>query len=99
MEERTKVTICIPDDVSFADLKLARDKGGITFDMAPIRRICEASGIDVAMFTETPEDNLSSLIVEWYGRHLKNGGARDLVQDQLLQEILAEDYTKLKGRN
>lgn len=85
-------TIKIPDDVQFADLKLARDSDGrVSFDWSPIERICEASGVDPAIFRDAPEDNVSGLIVAWYAEHLRGGGARDPVQDDLIAEAALED--------
>ena len=48
------VRITIPDDLDYADLKLSRDvvTGGVDFDWAPIERICEASGLDIALNAE-----------------------------------------------
>lgn len=84
--------ITIPDDVRFADLKLARVADGtISFDWAPIERICEASCLDIAHLRDGPEDNVSSLVVAWYAEHLRNGGERDPVQDDLIAEAMAED--------
>jgi hypothetical protein len=87
------VRITIPDDLDYADLKLSRDvvTGGVDFDWAPIERICEASGLDVALFRDAPEDNLSALLVAWYTEHLARGGAPDAVQEQILAEVEAED--------
>lgn len=83
--------ITIPETVTFADLKLERDPitGDVSFDWEPIEAICEASGIDVAIFKEGPADNVSGLIATWYAAHRSNGGAPDPVQDQLLAEIHA----------
>lgn len=82
----------IPPDVTFADLRLSRDAdGSVSLDWAPINRICEASGIDPALFRDGPEDNLSALIAHWYRAHLRAGGARDPVQDDLIAEASAED--------
>lgn len=88
----TPTNITIPDDLAFADLKLARDvDGAVSFDWTPIERICAASGIDVALFRDAPEDNVAGLITAWYAEHLKRGGARDPVQDDLIAEVIAED--------
>lgn len=91
--DKTPVTICIPDDLEFSDLKLARDPitGDVSFDWAPIERICAASSIDASAFRDQHEDNVSGLIVQWYAAHLASGGARDRVQDDLIAEMLAED--------
>lgn len=84
--------VTIPDDVKFSDLNLSRDAGGaVMFDWAPIERICRASGIDVAILREGPEDNVSALIAAWYQAHLAAGGEPDPVQDDLIAEIAAED--------
>ena len=93
MIAKTKLSIRIPDGVRFADLKLARDSqtGDISFDWEPINKICAASGIDPRMFTDTHEDNVSALIVQWYISALKNGEPRDAVQDDLIGETIAED--------
>ena len=86
------VRYTIPADVDFADLKLARDgDGAVSFDWAPIERICDASGVDVELLRNSSEDNVSTLIVQWYQAHLANGGARDAVQDDLIAETIAEE--------
>ncbi len=93
MMKRPPFPICIPDDIEFADLKLARDPatGVIKFDWTPIERICAASGIDASVFRDHHEDNLAALILQWYASHLAAGGTRDPVQDELVVEMLAED--------
>lgn len=84
-------TLRVPDDLDFSELKLSRDPdGAVSFDQAPIDRICAASGIDVALFAEA-ESNLGALIAAWYREHLSRGGARDPVQDDLIAEIAAEE--------
>lgn len=87
------VRITIPDDLDYADLKLSRDAvtGAVEFDWTPIERICEASDLDVALFRDSTEDNLSALLVAWYSEHLARGGAPDAVQEQILAEVEAED--------
>jgi len=83
----------IPDNLDFADLKLSRDSvtGDIEFDWTPIERICEESGLDVAIFRDAAEDNVASLLTAWYAEHLARGGAPDPVQEDLLAEVRAED--------
>lgn len=84
--------ISIPDDLDFSDLRLERDPdGGVSFDLAVIERICEASSIQVEMFLDAPEDNVTGLIVGWYQEHRKYGGEADLVAEDLIAEVLAED--------
>lgn len=92
MADKMLAQITIPDDVRFSDLHLARDADGmVSFDWSPIERICEASGIDIALLRDGPEDNVTGLVVAWYAEHLRNGGERDPVQDDLIAETMAED--------
>jgi hypothetical protein len=96
--------ITIPDDVHFADLRLQRDPdGALSFEWAPIERICQASGLDVRLLREGPEDNVARLIVTWYMAHIDAGGEHDPVQDDLIAEMRAEDaagqhYSHQPGR-
>jgi hypothetical protein len=87
-----KNTATIPDGVEFSDLKIARDTDGrVSFDWTPIERICEASGIDVSIMREGPEDNVCSLIIAWYESHLAHGGDPDPVAQDIINEAIAED--------
>lgn len=90
---RKAVRITIPDGVRFADLKLARDpvSGDLEFDWAPIERVCEASGLDVAVFRDSHEDNVGGLLVAWYAAARANGEPVDVVQEAILAEVQAED--------
>lgn len=84
--------ITIPEGLSFEQLKLTRDPVtlDVSFDWAPIESICQASGIDPALFRDQHEDNVAGLIHQWYLAHLEAGGARDPVQDQIRAEVDAE---------
>lgn len=85
-------TIKIPEDVDFADLRYARDPdGAVSFDWAPIERICKASGLDIALLREGPEDNVAGLIVAWYRAHRAAGGAPDPAMEDLVGEVAIED--------
>lgn len=85
--------ITIPENIDFADLKLGRDPitGAVSFDWLPIELICQESGIDSAMFTDTHEDNVAGLLVTWYVQHRRNGGEPDAIAEELLEEIRIED--------
>lgn len=88
-----RVRVEIPDSVDFADLRLARDPvtREVAFDWRPIERVCEASGIDVRLLRDGPEDDVGGLIVAWYARHRELGGDEDPVAEQLIAEVAAED--------
>lgn len=84
--------IAIPKDLPFSALNLQRDADGhISFDIGVIKQICDASGLPLAMFTESPEDNLAQLVMAWYARHRESGGDPDPVVEDLIAEVIAED--------
>lgn len=89
----TPVGISIPDGLAFADLHMARDPatGDVIFDWAPIEKICAASGLDIALFRDSHEDNVGGLIVAWYAHARAQGEPIDPVQEQILAEVVAED--------
>jgi hypothetical protein len=93
MQDSMCIKLTIPTDLDFADLRLTRDRltGALRFSWETIARICAANGVDVAIFRDGPDDNLASLIVEWYAKHLAHGGAGDPCADDLLQEVQAQD--------
>lgn len=96
--------VAIPDDVEFADLKLARDAdGAVSFDWTPIEHICAASGMPVELLRDGPEDNVGGLIMAWYRAHRDSGGLLDPVAEDLIAEAAAEDaagqpYSHAPGR-
>lgn len=87
--ERRRVVI--PEGVEFGALALRRTDAGVSFDWHVIGRVCAASGIDLALLRDTPEDNVADLIVAWYAEHLRRGGEPDPVAEQLAAEVRAED--------
>ncbi len=88
------INIAIPNGLTFSELGLSRKSdGNVCFDWAVIDRICKASGLPVEMFRDSPEDNVSGLIVGWYQAHRKHGGASDPVAEDLIAEVLAEEKT------
>lgn len=79
--------LVVPEGVSFSDLGLTRTAKGLSFDWAPIRKICEASNIDIP----ATEENITSFLAAWYFSHLEHGGPKDPVMEDLLEEISLED--------
>jgi len=89
--QKNNAQVIIPSDVKFSDLKLNRENNGdLSFNWEPLEKICEASGIPIKLIKEGPEDNASSLIVNWYIVHKKSGGDPDSVAEDLFFETLAE---------
>lgn len=87
------VKIVIPAALDFSALHLTRDSatGNVSFDWRPIEAICQASSIDLALFRDSPEDNVAGLLVAWYAAHRVQGGDPDSVAEELLLEIAIED--------
>lgn len=84
--------VAIPEGLSFADLRLAREAdGSVSFDWSVIERICTASGLPVEILRDGPEDNVVGLILGWYEAHRQRGGTPDPVVDDLEAERVAED--------
>ena len=87
-----EIKIHLPEDVEFASLRLSRDPitRQISFEWEPIEALCERSGIDAEVFLHGPQSNVAGLLVAWYAAHLRNGGQRDPVADQILIEAITE---------
>lgn len=84
--------VCIPEDLAFADLSLARlADGTVAFDVEVIRRICAASNLDPDLFLRADEGNVSQLIVHWYGAARAAGEPADPVAEDLFAEALIEE--------
>lgn len=83
--------IIIPDDLTFADLHLAREPDGdVSFDWEVIERICAASHLPIESFRGSSEENVVSLLLGWYQAHRQQGGEADPVAEDLNAEALAE---------
>jgi hypothetical protein len=89
----------------FSDLHLARDPqtGDVSFDTAIIERIERESGLPAGFFMGQHEDAIAALITTWYSAHRAAGGDADLVAEDLLAEVRAEDaagqhYSHQPGR-
>ena len=93
ISHQIQALIIIPPEVNFADLKMSRDPatGDLSFDWAPIERICAASGVDIRLLRDQPEDNVADVLAMWYAQHRAAGGLPDLVMDDLIGETDIED--------
>lgn len=86
------VPISIPADLPFSALQLSRTAtGNLSFSVAAIVMIEQASGLPDGFFMAQEEDAVASLIVTWYGHHKAAGGAIDPVAEDLIAEVSAED--------
>ena len=89
-----KITpISIPQGLAFAALRLARDPqtGDVSFDTSVIEQIERESGLPAGFFMGQDENAVASLITTWYAAHLRAGGGRDPVAEDLIAEVRAED--------
>lgn len=94
IEEHTTQTMMmiIPPDVQFSALQLHRaPNGDVSFNWAPIERICRASNVPIEAFRDSPEDKVAVLLTLWYRAHLEAGGASNGVQEDLIAEAVAEE--------
>lgn len=93
MAHKTQARVVIPPEVNFADLKMSRDSatGDVAFDWAPIEQICKASGIDIRLLRDQPEDNVAGVLSMWYAQHRASGGAPDAAMDEMIAEADIED--------
>ena len=87
--QNTKLEVVIPNDVAFSDLNLQHDprSGGVVFEYRPIERICEASGIELELLSESDDERLGEFVMSWYTEHLAHGGQPDFVADSIMEEI------------
>ena len=84
------VSLCIPDDITFAELQLKREPDGqVSFDLEVIEAICRFNSIDPQLF-EGSIHNVVALIVNWYSNHRRRGGPHDSVVEALIAEVDAE---------
>ncbi|HEX7111405.1 MAG TPA: hypothetical protein VF216_03100 [Mizugakiibacter sp.] len=91
-QQLARIRIAIPAGVAFHDLRLARDADGtLSYECAPIERICVASGIDPALLRDTSEDVVAGLLVAWYTAARAAGEPADAAMEDILAEIAAED--------
>lgn len=92
MPTSSRLKLTIPDGITFADLNLSRHPvtGEIAFDWWPIERICEASGLDVAIFKAGPEDNVATLFAVWYDAHRAEDGDPDPALEAVIAELRSE---------
>jgi len=89
-----QLKIRLPEDIDFASLRLSRDPltRQISFESEPIEALCECSGIDADIFLHGPQSNVAGLLAAWYAAHLRNGGQRDPVADQIFIEAITEAH-------
>lgn len=86
-KKAASVSIRVPEDTNFADLKLVRDANGeVSFEWLPIKKICDASNIPFEVFKDGPINNALSLIMGWYDIHIQAGGERNAALDDIWAE-------------
>lgn len=92
-----KLNVVIPEGLDFSALHLHRDPItlAVQFDWAPIEQLCAASNLDIALFRDSPEDNVSGLLVAWYFEHRQRGGDPDQVAEQIIAEVQAESVVDI----
>ena len=86
------MNVCIPENIRFSDLRLARDADGMvsTTSGPRIDAICKGEAPDRPGFSGNAGGQWAALINEWYRRHRRRQG-RWTTQEEMIAEALAED--------
>ena len=86
MQNDTRLSLKLPEEHIFEDLKLRRcDDAAIDLDLDLIKKICELNGLDFDKVLLNPGPVISTILTVWYKSHLAEGGAPDPVMEQLKQ--------------
>lgn len=84
--------ICIPSDLQFSSLSLAREvNGDISYEWPVIERVCLFNGIDPEDLAAAGENPISEILTGWYAAHRLAGGALDQIAEDLIAEVKLED--------
>ena len=82
-----KITIDIPDHVSFGDLNVTRTEAGLSLNWDIIHEIYKSSFISLEEFQRIIEGNIVAFILDWYTLHRYQSGETHQVMESLIQEI------------
>ena len=78
------LTLKLPEDYAFADLKLRRcEADAIDLDMDLVKLICQLNGLDFAKVCQNPGPVVTSILTIWYKSHLAEGGEPDVLMEEL----------------
>ena len=78
------LTLKLPEDYSFADLKLRRcEADDIDLDMDLVKLICQLNGLDFEKVCQNPGPVVTSILTIWYKSHLAEGGEPDALMEEL----------------
>ena len=78
------LTLKLPEGYSFADLKLCCcEDAAIDLDMDLVKLICKINDLDFQKVLQNPGPVMTSILTIWYKTHLAEGGAPDVVMEEL----------------
>ena len=86
--------IKIPEHIDFKELDLKRDRltGAVSFNLGVVVQICQNSGLALEHLLNNNGNgngnSISDFLNTWYASHLKKGGEKDPVMDELIRESL-----------
>lgn len=84
MSTDSLLTLKLPEGYSFADLKLRRcEDEAIDLDMDLVKLICKINGLDFQKVLQNPGPVVTSILSIWYKTHLAEGGAPDVLMEEL----------------
>jgi hypothetical protein len=84
MQTDALLTLKLPEDYSFADLKIRRcADDAIDLDMDLVKLICNLNGLDFEKVCQNPGPVVTSILTVWYKSHLAEGGEPDALMEEL----------------
>jgi hypothetical protein len=84
MQTDSLLTLKLPEDYSFADLKIRRcEADAIDLDMDLVKLICNLNGLDFEKVCQNPGPVVTTILTVWYKSHLAEGGEPDLLMEEL----------------
>jgi hypothetical protein len=84
MQTDSLLTLKLPEDYSFADLKIRRcEADAIDLDMDLVKLICNLNGLDFEKVCQNPGPVVTTILTVWYKSHLAEGGEPDPLMEEL----------------
>jgi hypothetical protein len=83
----------IPPGLNFSDLRFTREPNCIAFNIDVFEKICQANGIDFVADRDgdSVDDSAIIFILSWYAVTQLMGDPKDLVAEDLMREMAAEE--------
>ena len=84
MQTDSLLTLKLPEDYSFSDLKIRRCvDDAIDLDMDLVKLVCHLNGLDFDKVCQNPGPVVTTILTVWYKSHLAEGGEPDVFMEEL----------------